>query len=94
MHDLSHRRQPESKEVTICEYDIAELKKLIQQTVVGVAILGFLHFKFDFVQPLILQSIFPFKNLLSSPLAKIHIFGKSAESGELKRPWKAPSPFG
>jgi hypothetical protein len=79
--------------MTVAEHDTAELKQLFQQTAISIAILAFLHVKFGYVQPLILQSLFPFKNLFSSPLAKIHLLGRK-DVNELKRPWPKPNPFG
>lgn len=76
--------------MTISEYDSAELRKLIQQTVFSVLLLSFLHYKYEYIQPLILQSILPLKNLYSTPLFKIFILGRNAETEkELKRPWVA-----
>jgi hypothetical protein len=55
--------------------------------------MGFLHFYFKFTQPLVLQSILPWKNLFAMAVVQIRIFGYAAE-GKLARPWKAPNPFG
>lgn len=55
--------------------------------------MGFLHFYFKFTQPLVLQSILPWKNLFTMAVVQIRIFGYAAE-GKLARPWKAPNPFG
>lgn len=58
----------------------------------SVGILALLHFKWDFVQPLVLQAVLPWKNLLTAPVIAVNLFGKKA-AGDLQRPWKAPSAF-
>lgn len=52
-----------------------------------------LHFWFKFTQPLIFQSLLPWKNFFTLPVVQIRLFGFKAE-GSLARPWKAPNPFG
>jgi len=81
-----------TKDMTVSDYDMAELRKFIQQTAISLCLLSFLHYKYDYVQPLILQSILPFKNVWSMPLFKIHVLKKAA-AGALKRPWKVANPF-
>ena len=78
--------------VTVRDYDLGENRKQLQQTVLSTVVMMVLHFKFGFVQPMIFQSIPPLKQLLESHLTKIHLFGCKAE-GDLKRPFKVPSPF-
>ncbi|KAK9764622.1 phosphate transporter (Pho88) [Basidiobolus ranarum] len=78
---------------TVCDYDLSELKKQVKQTLISVGILCFIHYKWEYVQPLFLQSILPLKSFFESKLFKVHILNKPAE-GDLKRPWKAESPFG
>ena len=57
------------------------------------AIIGFLHWKWGVIQPLLLQSIMPLKNIIfDSQLFQIHLFNKAA-SGTLQRPWKVENPF-
>ena len=46
-----------------------------------------MHFRYGYVQPLVLQIIFPWRQYLSMPLVKVHVFGNKPE-GDLKRPWK------
>eukprot|EP01111_Echinosteliopsis_oligospora_P019298 TRINITY_DN927_c0_g1_i1.p1 TRINITY_DN927_c0_g1~~TRINITY_DN927_c0_g1_i1.p1 ORF type:complete len:218 (-),score=53.01 TRINITY_DN927_c0_g1_i1:53-706(-) len=78
---------------SVKEYDMAQLKKVATQQIMGMVITTFLVFKFDLVQPLILQSILNPKTILTHPLFSIYVLGKPAE-GSRKRPFKEESPFG
>jgi len=84
---------PAERIMTVRDYDLAEIAKVIQSTFVGMAVLGFLHWKFEIIQPLLIQSVLPFKTLLSSFLFQIHVFGLPPV-GKLSRPFKTVSPFG
>lgn len=79
--------------MSVLEYDLAEVGKQIQQTLVSAGILSAIHSYFGYVQPLFLQSILPWKNLLTLPVVRVHLFG-CKPVGDLARPWKAPNPFG
>jgi len=59
----------------------------------GVGMMGVMHLYFHYTNPLLIQSIIPFKGALEGNLVKVHIFGQPA-AGELKRPWKAAGGFG
>jgi len=85
--------QPAVKQMTVKEYDLSELKRLVTSNLFGIALLSFLHLKFAFVQPLFFQAIVPLKTLWSNPLVQIHLRKKSA-TGAIARPFKAPNPFG
>ncbi|OZJ02756.1 hypothetical protein BZG36_03344 [Bifiguratus adelaidae] len=74
------------------DYDIAETKKLITSSLTGIAMIGFLHLQFKFVQPLLIQSILPIKNAVLSKPARIYLWGEKAE-GDLKRPFKVDNPL-
>ncbi|ORX89470.1 inorganic phosphate transporter [Basidiobolus meristosporus CBS 931.73] len=78
---------------TVRDYDLGELQKQVKQTLISVAILGFIHYKWGYIQPLFLQSILPLKSACETKLFKVHILNKPAE-GDLQRPWKVESPFG
>ncbi|RKP05065.1 inorganic phosphate transporter Pho88 [Thamnocephalis sphaerospora] len=78
---------------TVCEYDQSQIWQLIKQTLTSVAIMGFIHYKWEFVQPLVLQAILPIKSLFENQAVQVHVLGRKAE-GDLKRPWKAATPFG
>jgi len=81
------------KEITVEEYDVEKVKEYIKQTVFSCLFLLFLHYKYEFLQPLLIQSILPLKAAFFLPIFQIHVFGKLAE-GDLKRPFKPPAnPF-
>ncbi|KAJ2452609.1 phosphate transporter (Pho88) [Coemansia sp. RSA 2336] len=77
---------------TVAKYDLAEIAKLQKSTLFTAAIVVFMHFKFGYIQPLILQSLLPLLNLYKSPLFQIHVLGKPA-TDSLKRPWVPENPF-
>ncbi|KAJ2843671.1 phosphate transporter (Pho88), partial [Coemansia brasiliensis] len=77
---------------TVAKYDLAETAKLQKSTLFTAAIVVFMHFKFGYIQPLILQSLLPLLNLYKNPLFQIHILGKPA-TDSLKRPWVPENPF-
>ncbi len=85
--------EPKKKTMTVMEYDLVEVGKQIQQILVSAGLLMAIHSYFGYAQPLFLQSILPWKNLLTLPIVRIHLFGCAA-TGDLARPWKAPNPFG
>lgn len=91
---LSGKTEPELVTTTVKEYDMLELQKAFKSVAMGVGMMGVMHVYFKFSQPLLVQSILPFKNALETKLAAIHVFGKPA-IGEYKRPFKAaPGMFG
>jgi len=67
-------------------------KQMFVSIGVTVALITFLYYKFQIIKPLALQSLLAIKNLFDQPLVSIHIFGKPA-TGDLARPFKAPSIF-
>jgi hypothetical protein len=70
-----------------------QLRKLAQSTITPLCITLALHAWKNFMPPLILQSVIPVAGIMGSQLAKIHLLGANAAKGDLKRPWKASSPF-
>ncbi|KAJ1949399.1 hypothetical protein FBU59_001161 [Linderina macrospora] len=78
---------------TIVKYDLQEVAKLQKSTMFTLAIVLFMHFKFGYIQPLILQSILPLFNFVKSPLFQVHVMGRQAVDS-LARPWVPESPFG
>lgn len=84
--------RPASTVMPAKDYDLSELKKMVQQTVLSTLFMTVLHFKFNFVQPLIFQSIPPMKQLFEAPLTRIYLYGKAA-TGDLKRPFKVQNPL-
>ncbi|CAO3631702.1 unnamed protein product [Cunninghamella echinulata] len=79
---------------TFNEYDKQEVMKTLKQSVMGIGMVTFLHFKFGYIQPLIIQAILGFKTFLTTKEARIHLFHQSTSSGDLKRPFRVESPFG
>ncbi|CAG8492074.1 3592_t:CDS:2 [Acaulospora colombiana] len=84
---------PQVVETTFRDYDLGKIMELFKQTCTSVLFMLVLHLYFGFTQPLFIQSILPLKSLYQHPVVQIHLLGKKAE-GELKRPFKNPSPFG
>ncbi len=78
---------------TVRDYDLNETSKATRGVFTGIAMMAFLHLYMKYTQPLLLQSLLPVKAALESKPALIYIWGKKPE-GDLKRPWKAASPFG
>ncbi|KAI9275342.1 inorganic phosphate transporter Pho88 [Sporodiniella umbellata] len=83
----------ESVTTTVRDYDVDQLKQFVQSTVTSILIISLMHWQFKFTQPLFMQSLMPFKNLLVHKEALIHFWGDAAE-GSLARPFKADNPFG
>ncbi|KAJ1796581.1 phosphate transporter (Pho88) [Coemansia sp. RSA 2399] len=77
---------------TNVKHDISEIGKLQKSTLLTVGIVIFMHFKFGYIQPLILQTLLPMLNMYKSPLFQIHILGRPA-TDDLKRPWTPANPF-
>ena len=84
--------EPKSERISIAEYDMRELNKVLQQTFMSAAILIVVHMWLKSLQPLIFQSIMPLKTLVTSNLFQIYVLKRKAE-GSLERPWKEASPF-
>ena len=74
------------------EYDFSDFKKKLTQTVMGVCIVSFIHYKWQIMVPLCVQSVIQPLTLLKSPLAKVYIFNDNS----VKRPFDdgtASNPF-
>jgi len=82
----------QKKRVTVQEYDLTEWKNQFKQTLIPLAIITGLHLYAGFTQPLIIQTLLPWKNLYSTPIVQIYLLGKPAE-GANARPFKKPNPF-
>ncbi|EKG09809.1 Inorganic phosphate transporter Pho88 fungi [Macrophomina phaseolina MS6] len=80
--------EPKAVTTTVHAYDTAQLKQLYKTQLMGVGMMGVMHFYFKYTNPLLIQSIIPLKGAFEGNLVKIHLFGKPA-SGDLKRPFKA-----
>ena len=84
---------PQMKEMTIRAYDESKLTEAMNQLIFSFLFMMFLHWKFEFVHPLLLQSIIPLKTAFFAPMVQLHIMGKPA-TGDLERPFKPPvNPF-
>jgi len=81
----------EPEEMTVQDYDKSQLKKALTSICMGVAIVTFLHFKFDIMQPVFLQCIMTPMQLYKNPLVKIFILGQKGAVEQ--RPFKEDSPF-
>ena len=66
----------------------------MKQGFTGIAMIAFLHLRFGYVQPLIMQSILNFKTFFMTKEARIHFFGGNTTRGDLRRPFRVESPFG
>ena len=82
-------KPPAITEMSIEEYDCMKLFELVKQNLFNCAFLFFLHLKFGYIQPLILQAILPLKTFFSTPIVKIHLLG-SPVVGNLSRPFPVP----
>jgi len=78
----------ETEEMTICEYDFSQVKKALTQVLIGIAIVSFLHVKWNMVQPLFLQCFMTPMQIYKNPLVKLFILGE-----KIDRPFKEESPF-
>lgn len=72
---------------TIQAYDAQQIKAAFRSQFMGIAMMGFMHLYMKYTNPLLIQSIIPFKSAIEANLVQIHLFGKPA-SGDLKRPFK------
>lgn len=92
-HVLIHGREPKKRKLTVQAYDLEEIGKQINQILMSFGILSAIHYFFGYSQPLFMQAILPWKNLLTHQLSLVHLWGCKAE-GDLQRPWKPANPFG
>lgn len=73
---------------TVQEYDREKLWEALKNVMFTAAFMAFLHLKWEYNVPLVIQSLLPIRTYLGMPLVKIHVLGES-DTGDLKRPWKA-----
>lgn len=76
--------------ITISEHDLRECKLQFQRIFFGALVTVFLHYKWGFVPPLLIQSIVHPITLYNSPIARVYLRGQRAW-GDLKRPWEDPA---
>jgi hypothetical protein len=62
------------------DYDLQQISKKAPGQLIGLLIMGVMHLKFGYTQPLLIQSIMPLKSLLmDDQIVQIWIFGKEGE---------------
>jgi len=76
-----------SSKSTIMDYDLKEARGMQRGLIFSMLFMWWLHFKMNQVQPLLIQSINGFLNLLYSPLFQVYVLGRN-----LERPFKGPAP--
>ena len=74
-----------SSSSTVLEYDIKQANSLQGGVVFNLVFMWLLHFKFNQVQPLIMQIVMGIINLIYSPLFQVYVLGRN-----LERPFKQP----
>jgi len=84
---MGSSEEPKLVTTTVHAYDLAQVKTMLRSQMMGVAMMGVMHFYFHYTNPLLIQSIIPLKGAFESNMTKIHLFGQPA-TGELKRPFK------
>ena len=90
---MGSTEEPKVVTTTVHAYDQQQLRGLFKSQLMGVGMMGVMHLYFHYTNPLLIQSIIPFKGALEGNLVKVHLFGTPAV-GELKRPWKAAGGLG
>ncbi|KAI1164743.1 putative phosphate transporter [Nemania serpens] len=77
---------------TVQAYDAQQIKAAFRSQLMGIGMMGFMHIYMKYTNPLVIQSIIPFKSAIEANLVQIHLFGKPA-IGDLKRPFKQAAGF-
>jgi hypothetical protein len=75
-----------SSETTAMEYDMKQAASMQGGVIFNMAMMWFLHFKMEKVQPLLIQVVTGFMQLAYSPLFQAYILGRN-----LERPFKTPA---
>lgn len=75
-------------DTTIMEYDMGQAKNMQGGILFNMALMWFLHFKMQQVQPLLVTTINGLLQLAYNPLFQVYILGRN-----LKRPFKSPEVF-
>lgn len=89
--DATAAAAPTVEKVPVAQYDSDAARAPIKNVPVGVAITGFIHYKWGYVPPLIIQAVMNPISLVTHPLFSIHFLGKAAR-GDLKRPFAEENP--
>jgi hypothetical protein len=85
--------QPQGADtMTVHEYDVAQVKEAVQQTVVQLVLIGVIHVYWAATMPLVTTSVMSLQRLYENKLVKIHFLG--ATGPDVARPFKADeNPF-
>lgn len=75
-------------ESTVAEYDMSQTQNMQGGILFNIALMWFLHFKMQQVQPLLVTSINGFMQLAYNPLFQVYVLGRN-----LERPFKSPEVF-
>lgn len=75
-----------SSETTVMEYDLKQASDMQGAVLMNLCFMWFLHFRLEKVQPLVIQIMTGFMQLIYSPLFQVYVLGKN-----LQRPFKTPS---
>ncbi|GAM23879.1 hypothetical protein SAMD00019534_070540, partial [Acytostelium subglobosum LB1] len=85
--DQSNNRA-KTERMTIEEYDMAQVKKIAMNVVIGILLPLFLYNKWGIIQPLAFNILFGLQNLYKNNLVKVYIFGK-----DIPRPFVEANPL-
>ncbi|TMW58530.1 hypothetical protein Poli38472_010089 [Pythium oligandrum] len=92
--DLGFGQEGETEvKVTISEHDMRMCRKEIQRYAIGSVITVFIHYKWGFFPPLLIQAVTQPFNLYQTALVKVALLGERSW-GELRRPWQDPTTLG
>jgi len=82
----------EAQRTIVRDYDISQLRKFVQQVVIGMCIAVFLFVKWNIVPPLAIQCVLNPMNLFGNPLFKLFVLG--ANPANHPRPFPEENPLG
>jgi len=71
---------------TVSQYDMGKLQQYVQELVLHTLLVGFIHYKWGIVPPLLMQTLMNPMRFYRNPLAQVYIFG--AKGPEYERPFK------
>ena len=82
--------EAKTEEITVTEHDTREATKMMSGILMPLLIIGFLHYKWAYIRPLVMQCVMMPMSLYDNKLIKVHVLGQPA-TGDLQRPWKPPA---
>ena len=62
----------ETVTTTVREHDAKQVQTLLFQTCLGVAIVAFMHLKWGYLRPLLLQSVLGLRTVFATPLVQVN----------------------